>query len=187
MIVRLVILLVLAAGLSIFLAVRASAPPTETQVSDNLSAQELERHRSEKQHVWQHPLEGEEPPVPPELDIQIEVDPTGKKNRILYYITEAHGYYVEAFEIDFWYKPTPDTTKEESPLVRTQLLSSYYLKAKETLKGCFDVVTAEMDVIGGEMGTNENWGVEVFHHPQGRARMQNPDRFPQVGNATRCD
>lgn len=187
MIARLVILLVLATGLSIYLAVRASSPPKETQVSDNLSAEDLERIRNEKKPVWEHPLEGEEPPVPPELDIQIEVDPTGKKNRILYYITEAHGFYVEAFEIDFWYKPTPDATREESPLVRTQLLPGYYLKAKETLKGCFDVVTAEMDVIGGEMGTTENWGAEVYHHPQGRARMQNPDRFPEVPNVTRCD
>jgi hypothetical protein len=181
-----VILLVLAAGLSIFLAVRASSPPKETLLDDGISAAELERIRDSQKRIFEDPLPGEEPPVPPELDIRIEVDPTGEKNRILYYITESHGYYVDAFEIDFWYKPTPEATRQASPLVRTQILDDY-LKANETFKGCFDVVDAELAVIGGEMGTTENWGAEVYHHAQGRARMQNPDRFPEVPNVTKCD
>jgi len=182
---RLLILIVVVAGLAVYFAVRTSAPADkEPQYEPEISAEELQHIRVLQTDLSKRDLPGEEPAEPADLSIQWEVDPTGEKHRIYYYITEAHGYYVETFNIDFYYMPTPDTTYEESPL----LVSTYvddYLKANDTFKGCLEVVSAELARVGGDMGTTENWGAEIDDY--GRARTQNPDPLPPLKRVAKCD
>ena len=185
---RLIILIVVAAGFAVFLALRMSAPSKPEQqvaLDDGVTDAERQKLREAQTPLWQRKLAGKEPDVPPDLAIRVEVDPTGKKNRLHYYITEAHGYYVETFEIEFYYKPTPDTTSENSPLTITHRAENEYLKAKDTLASCFDVVPAELADVGGSIGTSKNWGAEIVSH--GRARMQNPDPLPVLEKVAKCD
>lgn len=182
---RLVILIVLAAGLAVFFAVRASAPAEKEPVyKDPIKPEELERIRLLQTELRFRALPGEEPVEPAELSIQWEVDPSGRKNRIYYYITEEHGYYVETFNIDFYYKPTPDTTFEESPLIVPAHVNDY-LKANDTFSGCLEVVDAELARVGGDMGTTENWGAEIADYD--RARTRNPDPLPPLQRVAKCD
>ena len=129
-------------------------------------------------------LPGEEPAEPPDLAVQVEVDSGSGKNRLHFYVTEAHGYYVEEFEIEFFYKPTPDTTIDDSPFTFRQFYYDY-VTANETYVSCLEVVPTELQQIDNDMGTSENWGAEIVRH--GRARYENPDPLPPIKKVVRCD
>ncbi len=181
---RLVILVVAGAGLAIYLATRTTRPPGEgPQVEEVLDGQDLREIRLLQTLLANRPLPGREPPEPPGLSIQVEVDPAETKHRLYYYITEAHGYYVETFKISFYYKPDPGTSIEESPQVVPTYLDDY-VKADETLKGCIEIVPAELASIGGDMGTSKEWDAVITSH--GRARMQNPDPLPPLTEVGKC-
>ena len=184
---RLLILLALVVVLAVLFARRVSTPTlVEGDVSEVATDEgnDLERIRLMQTSLDKRPLPGEEPPEEPELDVQVEVNTAIGKNRLDYYISEAHGYYVETFRIDFWYKEHPDMGPEESPLRFEHYLDDY-VEANKTKKDCIEVVPAELSRVGGEIGTTENWGARVVWH--GRARMKNPDPLPPVARVRRCD
>ena len=185
---RLLILLVLAVVLAVVLAKKVSNPPppveTDEANEEFMSDEDEARVRETQKMLSQRPLPGEEPPVPPELDIQVAVNQTSGKNRLDFWISEAHGYYVETFKIEFWYKENPDMDSERSPL-RFEDFRDKYVPAKGTLKDCMEVVPAELRHVGGAMGTDENWGARILWH--GRARVKNPDPLPALANVSRCD
>ena len=176
---RLIILLGVAVVLVVLLAMKFSSPePSETEAEDivSLEGDDLEAIRLTQTALSQRPLPGEAPEEEPELDIRVEVNTSGGKNRLDYYISEAHGFYVETFRIEFRYKG--------SPLRFAHYLESY-VKANETLKDCIEVVPAELSKVGGDIGTSENWEAEIISY--GRARAENPDPLPPVANIRRCD
>lgn len=182
---RLLILIVCAAGLAVFLATRAAAPPGEVELPVFLPGDEpegIEQIREMSTLICDRDLPGSEPQVPPEFDIRLEVDPTGKKNRLYFYITEVHGYYVEAFDIDFYFRENTDIPWEEATFIASTHLEDI-LRANETLKGCMDFTNNELPV-AGQMGQTENWMAEVNHC---RARLQNPEKFPLVDDTGKCD
>jgi hypothetical protein len=59
--------------------------------------------------------------------------------------------------VAFYYKPTPDTTPEQSPFALQQSLDQY-IPANETLRGCIELDPALLRQVGGQIGTSENWG-----------------------------
>ncbi|RME37647.1 MAG: hypothetical protein D6788_09025 [Planctomycetota bacterium] len=185
--IRLVILLVVAGGLAVYWAVRTPPSPKTSAAGEDdvtfLGDRSQEEIRLMQTPLGKRPLPGVTPDVPPELSIRVEVDPSGKKNRLYYYITEAHGYYVEEFTIDFFYKPTPETTKEDSPLVVQQDVQNY-VKANETFTGCMDFTWRDLRDVGGSMGTDENWGADIVRH--GRYREENPDPLPLIPDVAQC-
>lgn len=182
---RLLILIALAGVLALYLATRTSAPAVEAEVFEPVDEdQDLAYIRETQLTLWERHLPGVEPSEPPEFDIQVEVDPSGRKNRLYYYISEAHGYYVESLNVEFWYMPAPDTTPDESPL-RVPKVINDYIKANETYKGCLEVVPAELADLGGDMGMDENWTGRLIDY--GRARAENPDRLPPLAEAMTCD
>lgn len=181
---RLIILVVAAAALTLYMATRTAAPPPNEADDDTaLKGDELANIRLLQTLLELRPLEGQEPPEMADLSIQVEVDPTGEKNRLYYYITEAHGYYVETFKITFYFKPDPDTPIEDSPL-RVSTYLDDYLKAKDTLRSCTEIVPGELGRVGGVMGTSEQWGAEITEY--GRARMHNPDPLPPLTEVGKC-
>jgi hypothetical protein len=181
---RLVILLVLAVILGVALYAKMSAaPPAEARTAgadDNhgISREELAKIRECQKTLPQRDLPGEEPVEPPELSAQIEVDRASDKNRLCIYITEAHGYYVETFRLRAWFKGRDEASGEETRIYEFGHIVNKYLKANDTLKECLEVVPAELAKFGGDIGTDEDWGVEIAFH--GRARMQDPDPLPRL-------
>lgn len=193
--VRLVILVVIAAGLAVFFAVRKPANPVEIEQAILTSPEnpdmtpgereELIRSRATQTPLGQRPLPGEEPAIPPELEIRVEANPESGKNRLIFYINEAHGYYVEEFDIRFWWKPDgQDIAMEDSPLVVVHRIINKYLKANETFQDCLEVVDAELIRVGGSIGKTENWAAAILRH--GRAREKNPDPLPLLPNVPPC-
>ena len=187
---RLLILIVLAGGLAIFFATRASAPESDDGVLQTADAGEsneerLDRERRDELAIEVHKrfLPGSDPEVPPVFDVRVEVDPTGEKNRLFLYITEEHGYYVETITIVFRYFDSPDLDWEDGTYVASSYLLDI-LKANETLKACADITSNELDGIGGAMGDTSNWRAQVTKH--GRARDKNPEKFPLIDDYGKC-
>jgi hypothetical protein len=186
---RLVILLVVVILLAVVWAVKVSAPrpavvdEAVTQIEDDANLSEKD-YRELGTPLSKRPLPGREPPEEPELSVQVDVNTSSNKHRLDYYISEAHGYYVEAFQIEFWYKIRPDMQPADSPLRFVHHLEDY-VQANQTLKDCLEVVPAELSQVGDEIGTSENWDARVIWH--GRARVENPDPLPRVARIRTCD
>ncbi|MEK6798271.1 MAG: hypothetical protein AABZ12_04850 [Planctomycetota bacterium] len=183
---RLIILVVIAGVLAVYFAAPKSKPAVidedQTVLSDE-STGNLEMIRLKQILLADRPLQGSEPSVPSEVAASVDVDPSTKKNRLVFTLSESHGYYMEAFELLFWYKPTPDVESSDSPLTSTLYVNDY-IKANATLRTCTEIVPSELARIGGHLGTAENWGVRVKTH--GRAREKNPDPLPPLGDVARC-
>ncbi|MFQ5493842.1 MAG: hypothetical protein ACE5EX_00515 [Phycisphaerae bacterium] len=178
---RLLILIALAGGMAVYVATRASAPapkmplPIVDVPDDDLIMKTLQ----------QQDLPGEEPEEECEFSVGVEVDPSDNKNRLYYYIDEAHGYFVESLRVEFWFNPTPENPDNSTRVFREHL--NAYIKANETLFGCLEAVPGELDNIGNSIGTSENWeAYVVWYH---RARVTNPDPFPLLPERvhSQCD
>ncbi len=186
---RLLILIVLAGGLAVYFAVGKSRAPTvvvtaaEDQGGDGMTREERARKETEKIELCRRPLPGVEPPEKPDLAVTVEVDRTSGKNRLYFNVSESHGYYVETFRIQFWYKRDGVTGPEDSPLALTHYVDNY-LKANTTFRTCADVVPAELSRVGGDMGTTANWDAKIIWYC--RARAKNPDPLPLVTDMDRC-
>jgi len=180
---RMLILLVAAAGLAIYYALRE--PPVH-----EVPIQTAEGKPPDWEHekpLWTFPLPGDLPDVPPSFDITVEVDTSSGKNRLYFNVTETHGYYVEAPRIRFWYSGGDKYPNfEDSPITRTHYLNRY-VKANETLRFCIELVPAELAHVGGDIGATGDWSAIVIHYPPGRYRVANPDPLPRVDESTLCD
>lgn len=181
---RLIILIVLAGGMAVYLATRPAPVVSDELPGVNAGVEPGEFDPNAAKPIWTQPLDGEEPPEVPEFDIRVEVDPSGRKNRLYFYIDEAHGYYVEKPVIKFWYVSEPGQELRDSALP-IGLIVNDYVRANETYKGCIDVVPAELKKVGGDIGTDANWDVRI--ESWGRARSQNPDPLPVIVDALNCD
>ncbi len=184
---RLLILLVVAAGLAVLIATKTSAPPAESiqgpsDYNDDERGRKLSQIREQQRMLCERELPGEQVEAAP--TVQVEVDPTGKKNRLFFFVTEPNGYYLDGLTILFYYKPKPDTVPEDSPL-QFEAIINKYVKANEPLKSCLEIVSAELRFINGNMGKSVNWAAEVVHYCH--ARTANPDPLPELAEATSCD
>lgn len=174
---RLIILLVLALGLAIWFATKsndnkpgASAPPAPEELTTDATAE------ARKVELAEIPLPGNEPSEPAQFSVKMEVDQSSGKNRLVFYITEKHGYFVETMNLRLWYTPTgKDIDTKESPLVLTHYINDY-MQAKQTFKGHLEVVPAELAQVGGKIGASENWRGEITKYH--RAREADPNPLP---------
>ena len=184
---RLAILVVFAGILAVALAVRPAKSPEDDDYTGAFDAdgnKKIEDIRREQSRLRDRELPGQEPEEPPVLNIDVHVDAASGKNRLLFNITEEHGYYVEEFNIQFWYKDNPEVQgPEDSPVSFIHPLDKY-VKAHDTLADCVELSWAELIPVNGDMGTDENWEAEIIRH--GRARLQNPDPLPVLGDAGTC-
>ena len=166
---RLIVLIVLGAGLAVYYGTRTPVAPDA-----HVKIQEFDSDKPEPgQMLWHYDLPGEQPAEPPDLELSLSIDPADGKNRIYFTISEAHDYYVESFVLEFWYLTDPDTEFHESPIQIEQPVD-LYVKAGEVLEYCTDVVFAELDLIGGEMGTIDNWAGRITGRGSTRYRSANP-------------
>lgn len=176
---RLMILILIAAGMAIyFAAVKGGATAPDT----------IELEDTDDPTPFQGTLDslelpGSEPPEAPNLSVSVEVDRSQGKNRLFFTIQESHGYYVEQFRIRFWYVEGGKSDTAPSPLDSTQFFDQY-LPAKGTLRICMEVVPAELTNIGGDIGDTKNWRAQIVYH--GRARAKNPDPLPPRTDIVDC-
>lgn len=184
MTIRLIILVVVAGALAVMFALRSTAPPSEVVANQQNSfmadgGKTREQVALEQQTLLQRDLPGEEPPEPADLSVRVEVDPTGGKNRLYLYISEAHGYYVEDFTVVIWYKGDGDVTEPQDSALQVSHPINKFLKANETLVDCLELVQPELDKVGGHIGQTGDW--EAIVERYGRARAENPVEFPSLG------
>ena len=166
---RLILLIVLGAGLAVYYGTRTPAAP-----GSHVKVQEIRRDIIEpNQLLWNYDLPGEQPAEPPDLELTLSVDPADGKHRIYYTLSEANDYYVETFVLEFWYLTDPDTEFEESPIQVSHYVDKY-IKAGDVLEDCLDVVGAELSKVGGEMGTIDNWAGRLTGRGNVRYRAANP-------------
>lgn len=190
--VRLILLLVVLVGLGVGVAIKFTGAKkvgaNETSTEDlgttlDSNGESLELVREKQKPLGLRELPGEEPSEPPQLSIRAYPDKSSGKNRIMFEITEARGYYVESFDVVLWYKSTPDMTLKDSPLPLPKVVENF-VKANETLVDCMEVVPTELSRVKGDLGTEENWGAMIQRH--GRARAKNPEPLPPLAEAYDC-
>ncbi len=187
---RLIILVVVGAAMATYWATREPVvfDPNDAGDRDQIVADDLSAVEVGQQLVWQQPCEGEGPPedAPVELSIDVWVDPADTKNRLHFSITEAHGYYVDTPSMLFWYQEAgEDIGPEESGLVLRQTMFNNLVPANGEMRDCLEVVAAELELVGGDIGTTENWQAEVIDYH--RARIENCDPLPTVTKRVKCD
>lgn len=136
-----------------------------------------------KQSLMERELPGEDPPTPAEIDVRVEVDTSSGKNRLVYYLSESQGYYVETFALEFWYVTGPDMDLIDAPIRFVQRVNDYVEVNKE-LSGCIEVTPGELRPVGGDIGNSDNWYVELLWYH--RARVQNPDPLPPIIIMNKC-
>jgi hypothetical protein len=185
---RLIILLFLAIGLAVFFGLRASRPAQileelEAAENDDYSPEEMATIRAEGRPLRSFPLHCETPPEPPQLSLRWEV-PAGERQVIHFYIDEAHGYYVETFDLEFTFKPTNAATPSGNRLTVRHHFDNY-LKANSTLNGCVFVVDAELKAVGGQMGSTEDWEGRIADY--GRYCSENPEILRPRSSVDGCD
>ena len=166
---RILLLLVLAAGLAAFLAMRSSAPPkqvVEPPINGNDNGGSL--------LLWTLEGSGETPDTPPEFDIQLEVDTSGGKNGLVFFITETHGFYVNTLKLRLWWHDVGEVIDEQDSPHSVELFVNNYIKAGETLKYCIQLTDPEIANAGGDIGTSDNWSVEVEDYSHVRAKNRDP-------------
>jgi len=175
---RFLILLALAGGLAVFWAVRPATAPDDGITSNHPVPFDADPDLVDKQlSLWQRPLPGEEPDPPPEFTVNVSVDLSAGKNRLIFEVTEIHGYYAEYLTFFFWYHKPGEVLDDPAnqSLFRTQHVANKYIKAGEVLRESIEIVPAEIDQAGGDMGSGENWSATVSCV---RARAKNPDPLP---------
>ena len=184
---RLVILVLIAGGLAVYFAMPRKAAESEEEGPDiNVMRSDGALGSREEvidKTVAEQPIGGREPEIPPDIDVQVEVDTSMGKNRLYFTISEAHGYYVDTFRLLAWWVEEGVEGPDDSPLT-VGIYVNNYLKANETLRTCVEVVPAELSQVGGDIGTSENW--DVLLEQYGRAREKNPERFPLISDVGQC-
>lgn len=188
--IRLIILIIVGAILAVRFAMTSTAPPVDLedadlQTFDGSDGKSLEQIRNEQTPLWKRDIPGETPDEEPELDIRVEVDTSRGKNRIYLYISEAHGYYVDTFNIDLWYVGEKKYDADDSPLMIHHIIMKKFLKANDTLVDCLEVVPAELKNIGNDIGETGYWEAEIVEW--GRVREQNPEPLPVVTQYDSCE
>ncbi len=174
---RLLILCACLGGMAIWAAIPRTPPMDQLGVIEAQPQDVIDG----KKMLYQWDLPGEDPPDELEFDLNVWVDDADDKNRLYFSISEVHGYYVESLNLDFYYKSTADTTYEDSKL-RLPVYINNYIKAGETFTDFVEVVDAEIDSVTDDIGSTENWGVEVTGY--GRAREKNPEILHAVVRAS---
>ncbi len=179
---RLIILIVAAAGLAVAFAVRSASPPSAgDEISgDNPASAEI---RDPQKLVWEFELAGDAPEEEAEFDVNVRVDTSTGKNRLVLDITEVHGYYVEYIVADIWYVGGDELDDADYQFTFTHRMNRY-LRANETLVECLELVPRELSFVGGSIGSTEDWAAEITNY--NRARAANPESFPPVGGEDRC-
>ncbi|UCE59396.1 MAG: hypothetical protein JSU63_18380 [Phycisphaerales bacterium] len=100
------------------------------------------------------------------------------------YITEAHGYYVECPIVEVWWHEAGVDTGPEGllePYPVTYDVNNVML-ANQTFKDCITITNPELEPVGGDLGTDDNWSGRVVGYSHVRLENIDPPRnLPKSG------
>jgi hypothetical protein len=161
---RLIILIVVLVVVAVVAAVKRTSQPKETNEVTKARdlAPTVEGQSGFKKALHQISVPGDEPPEEPSFDVDIKVDQTEGKQRLRFYITEEHGYFVETLRMNLYY--LPDEAEQDEAIFVTELFINKYLRANDTLEYHTELTPVEMNRIGGDMGTDDNWLAEIIYY-----------------------
>jgi hypothetical protein len=172
MAIRLIILLVLLAGLVGYLVLRPTgdAPPANPGAPGATPGDDGPKgtvgdpdeggKSGLKTDVWQLPLPGEQPKIEPEFDVAVRVDREGGKTTLAYDVNERHGLFVVTLVVRFYFTP-PGGRPEDEVMVLSHYINDY-IPVNASLSGCVTISPGEVsDLPGGDMGESDNWRGEV--------------------------
>jgi hypothetical protein len=169
---RLVILIIVLVVVAIVAGVRMSSKPTETEVTVTPTDEPIrDGERGVTKTLDKMTLPGDEPTEEPSFDVDVQVDLAEGRHRLLFYITEEHGYFVETLRMNLYY--LEDEAEQDEAMFVTELFINRYLRANGTLEYYTELTPVEMNMIGGDMGTDDNWLAQIVYYHA--AREQNPD------------
>lgn len=193
---RLIILVVAAVGLAAVWAFR-SPPPPDTDpfarddgeptmdVPDGVDPDDVVRSQK---LIWEQHRDGDftctKAPEPADVAVTIEAEPSGSKNRLWLYLTEAHGYFAGYIVIDIWYTGGDPSVTSEDSLYSVEIPKNIYIPANETARTCFEFNPAELERVGGELGTSSDWRGEVRYVAV--TCVENPTRMPVLAAYDTC-
>ncbi|UCE59395.1 MAG: hypothetical protein JSU63_18375 [Phycisphaerales bacterium] len=181
--IRVVILLLIVVALAGLWAMRRAAPPAQPKFEPQLVGERPDPGELVLLVQLEDPP-GEEPEGPPSFDVSFEVDRSTAKNRLVFYIQETHGYYVESPVLEFWWHEVgedPDTDGLPEPYPIEWRINNY-IEANKTYKDCITITNPELEPIGGDMGSAENWSGRITDYHHVRTADPDPPRpRPMVG------
>ena len=170
---RLVILVVILVGVACVWTFKDPGDPTKDYDADGNQQTSVGKTKGLMTDLANVALPGAEPPVAPEFDVTVEVDTSDGRNKLIYRITERHGYFVETLHLDLHFMPTGGTADDEVRAFNRLIVD--YIPVNDTLTSVDFVVPAELANCGGSIGESSNWRGEVVGH--GRARLEDPDSW----------
>jgi len=100
----------------------------------------------------------------PEFQVQVTPKKVGGQNKLEFAMTEAHGWWVNHIYVEAWYRELNEETGEwERKMERpVQYLCKDVLRFNETLVEETTLTDPELDDIGGDPGTTENWEGRIY-------------------------
>jgi len=114
------------------------------------------------------------------------VDTSGGKNRLVFYIAETDGFYVETFYLRIWWHEAGEVIDPEDSPHSFQHFVNNYIKAGETFNYCIELTDPEIAAAGGNIGTGDNWSAEVEERLH--VRTEDPEPLPAIDRAGNgCD
>ena len=170
---RLIILVVVLVIVGVVAAVsmKSRVNPPENGGETEIVGPTIDGPAGVKKTLDKMDLPGREPVEEPVFDVDVKVDQAEGQNRLYFHITEQHGYFVETLQLHFFFQPD-DPGAEEIDL-QAPLFVNKFLRANDTLVYYTQITPLEMEEIGGDMGTDDNWRAEVVSY--NRARTEDPD------------
>ena len=151
----LIILVLIAGGLAIYLfAFQSKELPTTSGVTEGLKPNPFDRE----------PADGVETDQEPEFEVTVTPKIKGTQKRIIFEITETHGWWVTMVKVEALHGAVNADTGEFEPDGEKVIMLCMEVVEFDKPLVCETTLTPiEMRKIGGELGEPDNWQGRVYY------------------------
>ncbi|MEE9295211.1 MAG: hypothetical protein V3W34_09670 [Phycisphaerae bacterium] len=119
-------------------------------------------------------VEGVEPDAPPDIHVDVDVERQGEKAKIIFTVSETHGWYVDHIFIDFWYVEKDENGELKQIGRPLRFLLHQYLPFGGTITDYTTPQSHEFPEID-DFGTTENWQARAVSWGKVLAPEPEPD------------
>ena len=147
---------------------KSAQPPLITAPGSDPEAEPGVDRVDKRPKFFNPDVEGVDPGVPPELNVDVEMRMVGPRQVLFFTVTEAHGWYVDHIFIEFWYVRIDDDGEEHRVDDPADYMCHNYLDFGATLVEDTTLLRVEFidlfdqdDPESEGFGTTENWRVRV--------------------------
>lgn len=152
----LIVLLLIAGGLAVYMfAFQSDEPPTTSGVTEGLKPNPFDRQ----------PANGVETDEEPEFEVTVTPKISGVQKRIVFEITETHGWWATMVKVEALHGATNADTGEFEPdgTRGIKLLCMEPLEFDKPLVCETTLTTVNLREIDGKLGEADNWQGRVYH------------------------